>query len=267
MPAALRQDSAYWFSFRRLNFWGERCKRAVMVIGRVFLDESISRDPYICGGWIAENGAWDVISEEWNRVLKSGKPAAYFKLSDALRLKGAFDGWTDIQRDEKINELALILPHDDRLLQGLACHIHKRDFDDIDKRYLKRVYKVPYFFGLSVLMLKAVDWFTPFEKIDFVLDRDDCKQAERMRRLFYSRIKPLNDRFGECHTLCDKETPGLQAADMLAGFMRQSHEESFLPIQAKAHLNGIITREINLDIADLISLVPSEPFVSSRFAG
>ena len=51
----------------------------------------------------------------------------------------------------------------------------------------------------------------------------------------------------------------LQAADMLAGFVRQQHEPSPQFIAAAAVLNGIITRVIDLNAPTLKALVAAYP--------
>src|SRR5215472_5515925 len=188
-----------------------------MVIGRLFLDESFSKEPYVSVGWVSESRRWQGLSKQWVSALRAGKHLEYFKLSEALLLRGAFAGWTQTERDEKLRQLAGVIPHDDHIIQGIACHTRQSDFDTIARVHLRRIYKNPYYFVMAIIMLKAVDWFYNFDRIDFVLDKDNCKQADRMRRIFYSRLQPINPRFGECCTQSDKETMPLQAADMLAG--------------------------------------------------
>jgi hypothetical protein len=144
--------------------------------------------------------------------------------------------------------------------------MRKSDFDEVAK-HLRRVFKSPYYFEMSALMLKSPDLFPTLDKIDFVLDRDDCKRAERMRRLFYSKIKPVNERFGECYTLCDKETMPLQAADMLVGFMRQLDEQNPLPHKATAQLSGVPTFKIDLNMTQLAALMSKHRLLTHRFAG
>ena len=143
-----------------------------MVIGQLFLDESISKEPYVSAGWISELRRWEELSQQWALMLRAGKHLEFFKLSEALKLRGAFAGWTEQERNEKLEQLAGVIPHDDHVIQGIACHTRQRDFETIAKSRLRRIYKNPYYFEMAIIMLKAVDWFYNFDKIDFILDRD-----------------------------------------------------------------------------------------------
>jgi len=73
----------------------------------VYLDESSSEYPYVAAGWAAKPDAWLKISNSWRSALDSEPKVRYFKLNDALGLKGPFAGWSEVERDKKLRALVL----------------------------------------------------------------------------------------------------------------------------------------------------------------
>jgi hypothetical protein len=231
-----------------------------MRIGKVFLDESLSGHSYQTAGWIAGTDFWEAFAPLWQLALRDGRSIDYFKWSEGLRLEGQFKGWTEVERDHKFKQMASLFPHNDRMLQGVACHMTRQQFGDYAKKRMRRPYnESPYFIEMFVTTLWATQTYTNFDQIDFILDLDKCKHSGRVRDFFYKKIKPIHARFGDCFELSDKTELPLQGADLLAGVLRQTHEPRPLFHEAASLLNGILTRELNLDERSLKCLFEHYP--------
>ncbi len=226
-----------WFSLGRIFTRGHLKNRVVMTI-RVYLDESEGDAAYVASGWACRAEQWDCISEAWQAVLDSSPKISYFKINEAMGLKGPFLGWSDAARDEKVIALARTIPHEDGFF-GHGCYVARSDFETVKDQVRKR-YQRPYFFCVAAAIVLAVAGeyqIIGADKIDFVLDRS--KDSSRMRNLFYSDLKPRFPRLGECTDLDDKETFPLQAADLNAAIIRQLYEDTPRPLPGTSQLKGI----------------------------
>ena len=230
-------QTAQWFSLRRI-FTRQQLEGHTVVKIRIYMDESEGDTAFVAGGWACPAERWDSISDSWQTVLDAYPPIDYFRLNQAMGLKEQFEGWSPQSRDEKIKALAQVLPHESRFF-GHGAYVSRSDFDNI-KHLVRRVYRNSYFFCVATAMVFAVAGETQIvgaDKIDFVLDQS--REAEHMRRLFYSDIKPRFPRLGECIPLDDKLTNPLQAADLGAAALRQLSETVPRPIPGIDVLNGI----------------------------
>jgi hypothetical protein len=207
----------------------------------VYLDESSSEYPYLASGWAARPGDWDIISGGWKTVLQTAPSVPYFKLNDALGLKGPFAGWSEPDRDAKLISFAQSIPHDGTIF-GMGCHVRRDDFDKVKSTIPKKIYRDPYYFCVATAMVYAVageNQIVGFDKIDFVLDQSD--EAETMRKLFYKSLKLAFPKLGDCVTMDDKNTPPLQAADLSAGIVRQLYESNPRTIPGTYALEGLFS--------------------------
>jgi hypothetical protein len=233
-----------WFSLGRIFTRGQLEGRTMVTL-RIYLDESEGDAAYVAGGWVCYPDRWDHISAAWQSVLDTPPKIPYFKLNDAMGLKGPFADWLPEARDDKISALARVLPHE-RGFFGHGCYVARADFNTA-KAQTRRVFRSPYFFCVAVAMVFAVageHQIVGADKIDFVLDRS--REAVHMRKLFYSEIKPRFPRLGECLDLDDKDTPPLQAADLGAAALRQLYEPSPRQIPGINILNGIFAASFEI---------------------
>jgi hypothetical protein len=234
-----------------------------VVIQRVYLDESASECPYLVSGWMAPPDRWDSLSEDWKKVLNTEPKIDYFRLNDALGLKGPFEGWKESDRDAKIVALARLFPHD-TTISGTGCYVHRNDFENKKHLITRRIYKEPYYFCVATTMIFMVHGeyqVVGADRIDFVLDKS--KAAERLKQLFYSQIKLLSPRLGECFTLDDKRTMPLQAADLSVGVTRQLYEPSPKRIPGSYSLNGLFSAIFELHSKGLEDAIASPLFSGS----
>jgi hypothetical protein len=235
---------ARWFSLRRI-FTRQQLEGHIVVTIRIYIDESEGDAAYVAGGWACRSERWDCISEGWQAVLDSSPTISHFKINEAMGRKGPFEGWSEPSRDQKIEALARTIPHEDGFF-GHGCYVARSDFERIRER-VRRVYRSPYFFCVAAAMVLAVAGeyqIVGADKIDFVLDKS--REAEHMRKIFYSDIKPRFQRLGECIPLDDKETNPLQAADLGAAALRQLYEPNPRPIPGIKVLNGVFAGNFEL---------------------
>lgn len=195
-----------------------------MVTLRIYFDESSTQFPYVVGGLAMQPDYWDAFSSRWQIGLDAPPRIKYLKLNQALGLKCQFEGWAEPQRDAKLVSMAKVIAQETTMF-GAGCYLHRGDFEQQKARIKKKIYRDPYYFCMATTMLFSVYGecqILGYDKIDWVLDKS--KAAERMRQLYYSDIKPLFQRLGECVCLDDKETLPLQAADYHCGLVRQKYE-------------------------------------------
>lgn len=207
----------------------------------VYLDETASESPYLVSGWMAAPEVWAAFSETWRQELKREPSISYFRLNDALGLKGPFENWSDQQRDRKIIALAKTIRHDGSIC-GAGCYVHRDDFENNKQSIVREIYRDPYYFCVAttmIFMAAGECQVVGVDKIDFVLDKS--KPAERMQRLFYSDVQPRFPKLGECLTSDDKQTPPLQAADLSVGMTRQLYEPVPRRIPGSYSLNGLFS--------------------------
>jgi hypothetical protein len=225
----------------------------------MYLDESEGDASFVASGWACRAERWDDVSAAWQEALDASPQIPYFKINDAMGLKGPFLGWSDTARDEKVKSLARVIPHENGFF-GHGCYTSRTDFDDV-KPEVRRIYKYPYFFCVATAMVYAVageNQIAGADKIDFVLDRSN--QAIHMRKRFYSELKPRFPKMGECIDLDDKETPALQAADLSAGLLRQLYEPNPRSIPGSDLLEGVFLASFELHKKGLADLAATSLF-------
>ncbi len=234
-----------------------------MVTQRVYLDESASECPFLVSGWMARSDRWDSFSEKWQEILDAEPKIDYFRLNDALGFKGPFNKWKEAERDAKMVALAKLIPHDGTI-SGTGCYVHRDDFEKKKHRIRRQIYREPYYFCVAttmIFMVKGEYQVVGADRIDFILDRSNA--AERMTRLFYSQIKRLSPRLGDCFTQDDKESMPLQAADLSVGMTRQLYEPSPTRIPGSYSLNGLFSAIFELHSKGLEDAIGTPLFSGS----
>jgi hypothetical protein len=224
------------------------------------MDESSSEYPYVAAGWAARPDSWQKISDRWKQTLDAEPKLGYFKLNDALALKGSFKGWTEPDRDAKLRALTRAIPHDGSVF-GVGCHVRRDVFEGVVDKIPRKIYRDPYYLCVATTMIFSAGGETQIvgvDKIDFILDHS--RAAERMRKLFYADIKPAFPKLGECLTMDDKETMPLQAADLTAGATRQLYEPSPRDIPGIGLLNGLFSGVLEVTRKGLLDAVLSPAF-------
>jgi hypothetical protein len=180
---------------------------------------------------VAEKGAWDAFSEEWQAALDADKPIAYFKSHDAATLSGCFAGFTRDEADAKTEMLTdITLGH---IKYGMASGIVWQHFNNIlapdrpkppgTKRYfLKHPYFVTFHDIISCVGQCQVK-LCEEGKVDFMFDQQG-KWYLRCKRLFDELMpqmpKICRNVYGSVYEGDDKVHLPLQAADLIGGQTR-----------------------------------------------
>lgn len=82
---------------------------------------------YVLGGFLAPSVSWPTFNADWQDVLKKDPAIAYFKMSEAISLRGQFDGWPAPLRDQKVFELAEVAER--WAVARISAMVWKADFD------------------------------------------------------------------------------------------------------------------------------------------
>jgi hypothetical protein len=198
---------------------------------KAYFDEGENDKVFLIGGWLADIAEWENFSQAWTTGLKVAPSIEYFKNNEAMGLKEQFAGWTDQQRDEKLLALARIVA--DHELIGFVCGVGLVTFKNLfsgsilPRKTLRSIikYTEPYHFAcqgviavtLGYQVLEAKNLSDP---VDFVFDKgvrflDDCVAN-------YPRLKDVlppaaSAIAGTVDSGNDRNTPALQAADLLVG--------------------------------------------------
>jgi hypothetical protein len=196
----------------------------------VYIDDSGSGDPpvFVLAGFIAEAESWATFTDEWKEELSRNPAIAYFKMKEANSLTGEFDGVSSLARDHKISRLAGLC--EKHLAAEVACVMRHSEFAaEFHRRYAPRM-DDPYILAMMGIYAKVFDWLHAVgrksERVNFIFDRQLEKEAI-IREMFAEFAKmpgrelepvglPPTPNFED-----DKETPALQAADLLAWHIRR----------------------------------------------
>jgi hypothetical protein len=172
----------------------------------------------------------------WQGVLKKDPAIAYFKMSEAICLRGQFDGWPAPLRDQKVFELAEVAER--WAVARISAMVWKVDFDaHIKGASPWRELDNPYFLLFNQIIVLTVGFILELgkgaldlsnAKIEFIFDEqgvlgrdaagwwDVLKQALEPEK---AQLLGNPPEFGS-----DKRLLPLQAADLLAWSVRNAVE-------------------------------------------
>lgn len=192
-----------------------------MVIG--FFDESTHTD-YVCmSGYIADDGYWEALTQEWNRLLRVKYDIPFLHLTDFISSRGIYDelGWKEPAKNSLI-EMAL----DDFInvirrhtIVGIGVAIHAPTY----RRILKDVKKKekPEVFCFERVLRLSIDWLNSIDMTDPVVMVFDDSRDYSMKA--YANLCEIKDRHPDLRRRIagimlgnDEYFPPLQAADLLA---------------------------------------------------
>jgi len=188
---------------------------------KAYFDESGSdakSQYFVLAGYVSSVDHWERFSDEWQRALERPPRLDYFKTREAFQLRDQFEGWSEDQRNERIEDLwRIVRAH---AIFGCAVAMPK----DLYERHLRgvivRLYDNPYYICFVTSLDFLSDMMNRFEQkgpIDFVFDEYNLEP--RVRKLFDS-FKPQGglhrELIGDIEFRDDKTVLPLQAADLLA---------------------------------------------------
>jgi len=177
---------------------------------------------------------WALFADAWDEELKAGRPIRYLKMSEANSLRGEFERWTPLERNEKLRGLKRVARH----FGPLTFHtsISRADSQAL-KPVTPRGFANPHFlccFGIVTTVTRYVDQAVSEAgkvavPIEFIFDQQSGVESD-VETFFDDMTKhlPSASRKLISHRPVFKDeklyTP-LQAADMLAWHLRRGHEE------------------------------------------
>ncbi|MER9944783.1 DUF3800 domain-containing protein [Mesorhizobium sp. M0092] len=191
---------------------------------------------YVLGGFLAPDVSWARFSAEWQQALAKEPAIDYFKMSEAISLRGQFARWPAALRDQKVFELAEVA--EKHAVARISAMVYKQDFDaHIKGASPWRELDSPYFLLYNQVVVLTVNFIGELGKrsldisgatVEFIFDdqgllgEDAVSWWEVLKQaLAPEQVQLLVQQpsFGS-----DKRQLPLQAADLLAWSVRHVAE-------------------------------------------
>lgn len=187
---------------------------------------------YVLGGFLAPSVNWARFNTEWQQALKKEPAIDYFKMSEAISLRGQFERWPAALRDQKVFKLTEIA--EKYTVARISAMVYKQDFDaHIKGASPWRELNNPYFLLYNQIVVLTVNFIRELgqrspdisgAKVEFIFDEqgslgeDAVSWWEVLKQALSPEQVQLLDQqpsFGS-----DKRRLPLQAADLLAWSVR-----------------------------------------------
>lgn len=257
--------------------------RKVLVPVQVYVDDSRSDrgDRYmVLAGYVQTASNWARFSDAWYQELRAKPSVSYFKMREAFGLNGQFGGWSKVDRDEKVENLARIVRHFD--LTPIHVSVSQRLVDEIVRPIAPYGLAGAYFHCFEAIILPlAVEqskqkglWQVP---IDFIFDEQggEGERAREVYRVIREQQAPQVRKVLSREPVFrdDKMVMPLQAADMLAWYIRRGFEEGktsanavpdFLIGRGAAHMAVELDESYLRRIAEGISRIPGASAMADK---
>ena len=177
-------------------------------------------------GFVADKASWKKFSADWAGILSAEPSVKYFKMSEAMALRGQFRGWSRDQRDGKLFELASAIKR--HVWMGAGSLVSNAAYRSIAKGFLPDTVDHPYwlcFQGLRSVLSITDDVGEVGEKVDLILDMQGIGYERRVRIMHEASV---NDElaFRSVRFADEKNEVPLQAADMYAWHLRRHADDA-----------------------------------------
>lgn len=228
-----------------------------MVLQGCFDDSGTSDGEFVCvvAGFISSLDEWKLFSEEWKAKLDESPSIRYFRMADAMAMRGEFArGWNPELRDQRIFELSEII--NKHVIVGVESRL-RRDYYDRLIRGLSPILDDPYFLIVMQLIFAIHHWqiVHKYPECHFIFD----EQSDLARQLLLQwptfkgqidRDRTYPDSTAEEWIDLIRHPPifrddrkflPLQAADMFAWIIRDrvSRRELDMPESSRVVVNAI----------------------------
>jgi Protein of unknown function (DUF3800) len=207
--------------------------RRLLLALQAFIDESGAPNHagvLVLSGFVARAKQWENFSDDWQRILDMQTRLRYFKMNEAVRLKGQFRGWSDDRRDERLKLFyGAIEKH---VSFFLSCSVPFKEFDAAIAAMPVKPPLHPYHLAFLAIMgqLRIRQNELGIEdKVDFIFDEQVMERTLLLENwdsvvsatpegelAFVGRTPIFRD---------DEDVLPLQAADLLAWLQRARWEE------------------------------------------
>jgi hypothetical protein len=245
----------------------------------VFIDDSAAdtgdKRLFLCG-YINTPDCWASFSTHWRRALNEPPRIEYLKMSEAFSFNGQFYGWSEIDRDKKVRHLADTIRKHSPL--SVSCSVSRSDYAQIVGSSAPYFISRPYYVCFQMIIIGAARLLsTPQSGLSIKYIFDEQGQVGHDSAMFYEHIKnslplKMGNKMGGAPVFeNDKNAPPLQAADMLAWYIRSEHEfperEFLFPcghIMGSQHGSFNIDRDVMERWAKNFSLLPGINSIKNR---
>lgn len=198
----------------------------------------------VFGGLMGRNTDWANFTDAWQECLSRHPRVDYFKLAEAAKRSGAFTGFNELQRDEKLRALARVVsrfhlvaitvtvvladhsPSAGSDLSSLAAPRHRAR-----ARYINNSFEHPYYSARMLFFFAAIKalWEGGIrEPFDLIVDHHPSLGSRNAELFGVQRAIVPDDMRSIAPTAPverdDKIFLPLQAADMIAGLRRMEAE-------------------------------------------
>ena len=187
---------------------------------------------YVIGGFLAPDVSWARFIAEWQQALAKEPAIDYFKMSEAISLRGQFERWPAALRDQRVFELAEVT--EKHAVARISAMVYKQDFDaHIKGASPWRELDSPYFLLYNQIVVLTINFIRELgkrsldiseAKLEFIFDdqgslgKDAVSWWEVLKQALapeHVQLLVQQPSFGS-----DKRQLPLQAADLLAWSVR-----------------------------------------------
>ncbi len=195
-----------------------------------FFDESQADSVFLVAGWVATAEEWTKFDAAWNAALASEPAIRCFHHYEAKMVEGEFGGWSNEEAQAKLAALVrVICDHD---MYGVTTGLNTKSWKDafssetLSPKRLKGILKITHHYqscfhsAVAAVLQRQLELGHSSEVVNFIFDqqdgllKDNIKLYSQFKNLFPEASKKIA---GEIFIGDDKDTPALQAADLLAG--------------------------------------------------
>ena len=200
--------------------------RYCVTVLKAFIDDSGSggdSEWYVLAGYLGTVEGWDQFDSLWLDVLHEYPRVEYFKASEAESLRKQFGGFTDEQRNTKLDRLIEVIGRCSR--RAICARMRQRVYNDFVKGQVPPAWDSPYYFLFPAVIAASINIeriLGDSETVDFVFDSDEAheKGCERLLPALF----PMQSMYGSLVNVIrrdEKKFLPLQAADLLAWQIRR----------------------------------------------
>jgi hypothetical protein len=199
---------------------------------QVYVDDSASDvgdQRLFLAGYVNTADKWARFSDAWQEELDHSPRISYLKMSEANSHSGEFQGWTAVDRDEKLAGFARVIRH----FKPASIHssISRAEFRNIVSPVAPYGFNRPYLYCFQAIIVplanSMLEHGLPKVPVDFIFDEQEEMGEEA--RFFYRIIrdgqpKAVRSILSRDPVFRDdKQVLPLQAADMLAWHVRRNY--------------------------------------------
>lgn len=216
-----------------------------------FIDDSGRNDPpvFVLGGLALETTRIRAFSQDWEAALAAQRPIPAFKMKEANRRAGVFDGFSVAERDAKIVALAdVIRTH---AISSISVVVRHKDYERVFKGRMMRSLDGPYQLFFHLVIATAYNLRRQRgtqERASFVFDRQVGEERALYESLAEMRANlhpDISDFLADAPRHADdRDEVALQAADMIAWHVRRSWRDGNKGLQ-RASAAGPLLAEVS----------------------